>query len=309
MILQKEYPMPTATRSYSAENFLLELDGVKCGFLKSVDGGGISADVVQEQAGNNYFARKHIAQVKYEDLSLQMDLSLDKSIYDWIASSWSGSYSRKDIDVFVAGSAMEFKSQREFFNALISETTIPAMDASSKEPCYLTLKISPEYSRSKKASGKLNGKVSKGGQKHWLASNFKLQVDGLDCAYVSKVDAFSVKQTITTAAVGEMRDYQKLPGRIEYPNLKVTLPESHAQSWIDWHEDFVIKGNCGDSQEKSGSLTFLAPNLKERAHINFFNLGIFRLAPEKRQEPTDQISRIVAELYCERMEFVFLGAS
>ena len=300
--------MPTATRSYSAENFLLNLDGVKCGFIKSVDGGGISAEVVQEQSGNNYFVRKHIAQVKYEDLSLQMGLALDKSVYDWIAASWMGSYSRKDVDILVADYAMQTKSEREFFNALITEVTIPAMDASSKESGFITLKLAPEYSRSKKASGKLTGNLSKVAQKLWLASNFKLQVDGLDCTHVSKVDAFSVKQTITTAAVGEMRDYQKLPGKIDFPNLSITLAESHAQSWIDWHEDFVIKGNCGQDQEKNGSLTFLTPNLKELAHINFFNLGIFRLAPDKNQGQAEVISKIVAELYCERMEFVFPGS-
>jgi len=300
--------MPSAPRNFTAENFLLNLDGVKCGFLKSVDGGGIAADVVQEQAGNTYFARKHIARVKYEELSLQIDLSLDKPVYDWIAASWNGSYARKDVEIFAADYALQIKSQREFFNALISETTIPAMDASSKDSCTMTLKLAPEYSRSKKASGKLTGNMSKGAQKRWLPSNFKLQIDGLNCSGVTKVDPFSVKQTIVAAAVGEMRDYQKLPGRIEFPNLSITLAESHAQSWIDWHEDFVVKGNCGDSQEKSGSLTFLAPNQKELAHINFFNLGIFRLAPEKHQAQANQLSRIVAELYCERMEFVFPGS-
>ncbi len=40
---------------------------------------------------------------------------------------------------------------------------------------------------------------------------------------------------------------------MEFPNLTVTLPESHAKEWIDWHEDFVIKGNSSQDKELSGA--------------------------------------------------------
>jgi len=105
-----------------------------------------------------------------------------------------------------------------------------------------------------------------------------------------------------------MRDYQKEPGKLEFPNLKITLAESAAKTWLDWHEDFVVKGNCGEDQEKDGSLTFLAPDLKqELARVDFFNLGIFRLAPEKPEPQPDRVKKLIAELYCERMQFVYLG--
>jgi hypothetical protein len=41
----------------------------------------------------------------------------------------------------------------------------------------------------------------------------------------------------------------------------------------------------------------------ELARVNFFNLGIFRFAPVKVENSADQIKRVTAELYCERMEF------
>ena len=40
-----------AARSYVSGNYFLALDGVKCGFVKSVDGGGITAEVINEPAG------------------------------------------------------------------------------------------------------------------------------------------------------------------------------------------------------------------------------------------------------------------
>jgi hypothetical protein len=38
--------MPTSSRSYAARHFKLTLAGVDAGFLKSVEGGGITADVI-----------------------------------------------------------------------------------------------------------------------------------------------------------------------------------------------------------------------------------------------------------------------
>ena len=77
-----------------------------------------------------------------------------------------------------------------------------------------------------------------------------------------------------------------------------------AQSWRDWFEDFVVKGNSGQEKEKNGTLTFLSPNRKDTlATINLFNLGIFKLV-DATPAGADAIHRITAELYCERMQFV-----
>ena len=46
--------------------FALELDKVLVGFLKSVDGGNATAEVVVE-APLSYYSKKHIANVKYEE--------------------------------------------------------------------------------------------------------------------------------------------------------------------------------------------------------------------------------------------------
>src|SRR5216683_7696601 len=62
--------------------------------------------------------------------------------------------------------------------------------------------------------------------------------------------------------VGELRDYEREPPHLEFGNLTVTMAESLADSWYKWFEEFVIKGNCGQDQEKSGSLVYLASDMK-----------------------------------------------
>jgi phage tail-like protein len=300
--------MPGANRSYTSGRFLLDLDGVRCGLIESLEGGNVSAEVISERVGPDYFVKKHIGQPKYEDFSIRIGLSMENKVYDWIVASWKANYQRKDGSVVVADHKGNAKAIREFYNAVITETTIPAMDASSKEAAFMTLKFSPEFTRFKKASGKVNDSLEKGkhGQKKWLPANFRLEIDGLDCTKVRKVDSFTVKKTAVSDDIGVARDQVREPGKLEFPNLRITLPESIAQSWFGWHEDFVIKGNCGDDKEKNGALTFLAPTLKdELARVHFYHLGIFRISADKPERQASQIGRVVAELYCERMEFVY----
>ncbi len=290
------------TRSYVAGNFFLNLDGVKCGFVKSVDGGAITADVVEEKLKDSYFAKKHIAQPKYEDITVSFGFNMAQNVYDWIAASWQMNYQRKNGSIVVTDPTFQAKSERQFFNALITETTIPALDGASKDPAYLTVKFAPEYTRVVKASGKLTaGKAV--AQKQFLPSNFRFELDGLDATKVSKIDSFTVKQTAVTDDIGDARDFQKEPGKLEIPNLRVTISEAGASTWVDWFEDFVIKGNCDDSHEKSGAIVFLSPNRKdELGRVNLHNVGIFALRQQAATANADKISRVVAELYCERME-------
>ena len=49
--------MPVATRSYVAGNFQLVLDGVKTGFLKSLDGGAAVGEVVSSRWARHIFRR------------------------------------------------------------------------------------------------------------------------------------------------------------------------------------------------------------------------------------------------------------
>jgi hypothetical protein len=54
--------------------------------------------------------------------------------------------------------------------------------------------------------------------------------------------------------------------------------------------------------EKTGTLSFLASNLSTvLATISFDNLGIFRLE-DAPPNASAEMTRVVAELYCKRME-------
>jgi hypothetical protein len=295
-------------RSYVAGHFMLELDGVKCGFVKSIDGGALTAEVVTEALGSSPFSKKHIGRISYTPFVVQSGLAMANPVRDWINASLTGKAIEKSGAIILADHNLMAVSQREFSRALITEVGFPALDGASKDAAYFTLKFAPEHTRTTKASGKVVG-PAKTEQKLWLPSNFRLAVDGLDCSRVSRVGAITIKQAIATGDIGEARDYIKVPGRIEIPNLTVTLAEAAAQSWLDWFEDFVVKGNNDESREKNGSIALLAADLTEELmRIDLFNVGIFSIGPDKAEANADQIATVTAHLYCERMALQFGGA-
>lgn len=302
-------PQAATARSYVAGKFGLTLEGVLIGWLRSAEGGSATSEVVVEKVGSDHIAAKHIAGVSYEQISVVTDLQ-SKALSDWIAGSWKGSAQRKNGSIQGATYDYTVVSEREFTNALIAETTMPGVDAGSKDAAHITVKLAPEYTRLKTGSGaKAPATLGAKAQKNWLSANFRFEMSGLDGKKVIKIDSFTVRQTAVEHPVGEARDYQKEPGMIVFPNLKITLPAASAQTWVDWHEDFVVKGNNGQGQERSGAIVYLDPTLKsELARVNLSNCGIFKLTPVKVEAGAENIQRLEAGLYCERMELVVQDA-
>jgi hypothetical protein len=273
-----------------------------------VEGGEITGVVVEEAAPTGGFANKHIGGVKFEEVTITANLSLDPALYNWIADTWNRKYSRKDGRISTLDYNYRVISEVDFFNALITEVTIPKLDGSSKDACALTVKFSPEYTRHKKGSGAKMKIPAKGQQKVWHASNFRLTIDGLDCRRVSRVDALTVKQTVTRDSIGNARDSLTEPVSLEFPNLVVTLPEIDDQTWVDWNDDFLVKGNNSDEQEKNGTLEFLSADLKTTlGKVDFAHLGIFRLSRDKVEAGSEQVRTFTASMYVEAMKFT-LGA-
>ncbi|MEN6426344.1 MAG: phage tail protein [Phycisphaerales bacterium] len=305
LILMSSTAPAAHDRSYVAQQSNLILDGANCGFLKSVDGGVISAEVIQEPAGPAQFVKKHIGQPKYGEFILQTGFANAPALYEWIQQSWAMKSTQKSGCLVALDFDMTPKSERQFRDALLTETTIPAMDGSSKEPAYLTIKFAPELIRVTSPTTKFEPPAPTPSQKQCLACNFRLEIDGIDCTKVSRVESFTVKQATVTDDIGDARDYAKEPGKLEFPNLKITLAEAAAQPFAAWHEDFVVKGNNDESKEKAGSLSLLSPDrAKTLAKIKFYNLGIFRMTPVKSEAGSDSIARVEVELYVERMEFL-----
>jgi len=278
-----------------------------CGIARNVAGGAVVSDVVTEKIGPGHFSKKHLGGVRYEEFEMDIGFAMAKPVFDWIHETWKILYPRRSGSVLACTDKREVKSERKFLNAVLTETTIPTLDRGAKEPAWLRVKFAPEKIELVKASGKASGADAHHPEKQLLPSNFTLEIPGLDCSKVQKIESLTVRQSVAQHPVGELRDYALEPATLSFPNLRITFSEVSVDPWMSWFDDFVVKGNCGEDKEKSGTLKLLSPNQQPLASIALFNLGIFRLGSIDSEAGMDGRKLARAELYCERMEFK-LGA-
>jgi hypothetical protein len=294
------------TRSYSAGRFALEIDGSVAGFVNAVEGGQAFGEVVKEAPGDDVFFKKHLGNPGFHDIRLEFGADMDKSFYNWIVLALQGQHFSLNGAIVGVDFNGNVISRLEFQHAQITEVGFPALDAASKDTGRMSIVLSPDQTvLNRKASGKLSVKSSVN-QKKWLTSSFRLSIDGLDTKKVSKIDALTVKiPRIYFGDGSEVCLHCDLPPdltRLDFPHLVVTIGEP-AESLYDWFERFVIEGNNDDSQEKGGTLEYLATDLKTVLFtVKLRNLGIFELMPVV--DEGSALPRLVAAMYCESMELV-----
>jgi hypothetical protein len=228
------------------QRWFLILEGVPCGFLSSFSGGGPTADVLPE-GGSIDFLRKRLGPARYEPITIAFGLSMYSDVYAWMAKAWKRAGERRRGTIIAVSATGKPVSALDFEEALIVETTLPELDAGSKSPAAITLTFAPARTKARKPPSSLAGGAVK--QKQWLVANFQLQIGELDCSRVSKIEALAISSTAP----------------VDFPVLRLTVAASSQVQWAQWLEEFVVQGLNDDAHEKSGVLTYLAPEASGRA--------------------------------------------
>jgi hypothetical protein len=271
------------------DRFVLTLDGVVCGDVIAAEGGDISAPVIREPNGSG-FVRKHLGSATPKPIELALGLSLRPVVYEWINAFWQGQISRKDGALISVDASLRAKGHLVFERAVIDATLFPTVDAAVGDLGRFAVTIQPARTTFAPGSGQpVHGLLPKEASHSWRESNFRLQIEGLDCTRVSKVEAAEITSSAEV---------------IDFPDVRITLAEAGSERWSAWRDEFVEKEENDAEHEKTGTLTFLGPDMKtELGSVKLSGLGIYRLAPETTSEESRRtIKRLVAELYCQRME-------
>lgn len=289
-------------RVLGASHFALDLGGKFAGFVNSVEGGSAYGELARQAVAPAYIVHTHITGVKYEDVIVTCGTGMEKEFYDAVKAMCAHNIIRRDASVQQVDAMGNIVTQLDILSSVLSEVSFPALDASSKEVGRLTAKLTPDLTRRKAGSGKLQV-TPKAGAKQWLNCNFRVTIPGIDCSTVSKVGALTITQEMVASAVGQQHNPQAA-SKVDYPNLALTLSESHAQNFYDWHQDFVIIGRNTPDKLKQATLEILAPDLKSPLFtLTFRELGIFRLDTEKADAGSENIRRVRAEMYCDKLDF------
>jgi hypothetical protein len=289
-------------RGTTAGAFALDIEGTSAGFVKSVAGGEPYADVVGEPVGADQVVHKHLAGVKYEDITITIGLP-SGAVATWISEFLQGSApSRNGAIVFFDFNGKQVR-RLEWTNGRISSVRFPELDASSKDAVSLTLVITPEQTRTAPGNGTVAttpiGRGS-GASKNALAANFSLLLPGIDTTRVSHVDAITVSQDLVEDAVGMVRGASRTAGALRVGDLVVHV-SAPGGVFDAWRDDFILNGNNGAAQEKQATLTWLSADLKTALMtLTLSGVGIHRLTHAPAAALAGGADRDIASMYCEQ---------
>lgn len=296
--------MATARTVTPGQRLMLTLAGVACGFVEAVDGGGIVADVVEEKVGSSPgVTSKAVGSVAYEPLTVDVGFGLAHDVYDWIAATWSGMFTPKECSITTADAQLNAKWEQQCHNARLTGVTLGPVDATSKDVLRLSLEITAERVQDAPASGTVAAAAATVKPKQLLAAHFRLELDGVDCTGVRRIDPFTVQLQVVEDTTGTLREPGLVPAKLAFPNLAITLNDNAAAaSWWSWATDFLVNGNSSSAKEKNGAIVFLAPDLKtELARVQLHGVGICGLRHGRRAANAEAVPTLIAELYCEAM--------
>jgi hypothetical protein len=271
----------------------------------------VYSDVVNEAVGPTHVVKKHLAGVKYEDISLAVGPETP-AMLQWIKETLAQSYQRKDGSIIAADFDYKAKSEMEFFHALISEVQFPGRRRrGEREPCTSrrrSRRDDPPQARQRDVVHVLSPRasVAKGALGQPLPA--ALGLSGPRVARMTRVnqvvEAIVVKQKVVQDSIGEVRDYQREPQSLEVGNVTFTVPEVDAEPFYAWLQTFVVQGQNDDGQEKDGTLEYLAADLKTVLYtVTLKSCGVFKMSPDKVEAGSENIRRVKVEMYCEDIAF------
>jgi len=299
------------SRAYAAAHFMLELHGIdkdKLGTFRSIEGGGIKADVMTYQNGGTYDRWRQLGKPKFEDIKLQCGMAMSEAFYLWIHDFFAGIATRKNGSIIAADFYYKERARREFADAMIKELAFPKLDANDKNTTYMNVTLGVEDIVFKK--GDESALIQNAGfdqQKAWKACNFRFALDGFAdaCKRVTKIDSFTIKQNILEYASGGRRSVAKVPSAIDFPQLSFYLPEADAQPLMDHFMKRAVKGEVpGRLNGQIDTFDNAGPD-SVGFSITLMNCDILNVAPDKSDATSEEIKNVKVDIYVESMSFKY----
>ncbi len=299
------------TRATATGHFELMIDGCEtpC-YLKSVEGGFVKAGVIDEPIGIDLMRIKHTTVREVEPITAEIGVAGATDVLKWIKSSWKKEWNRRNGHIVHANYDLKSVVEQWYYDALITETTFPALDGGGKEAAFLKIKFQPERIEIKNGdSNLLKGNIGTK-QKTWQTAGFRLRIDGVDVSNTKKIESFTIKQGTKRVGVGNMRFQELEPTKIEFPAITGHIAYAHAGPLVKWHNEFLVKKSADPAAERNGALEFLAADKKTVIFsIKLMNVGLSSLSIPKSDGNQDALRICKFELYVGSMDIEGKGGA
>ena len=147
--------------------FVLELAGANVGSPNQIDGADAQpATVLTVHAGS----------------------AMSNDFYAWVKTAVDGEQQRKRGAIIALNDRGQSAWRRSFSDGLIAEITFPTADAASTNTGALLVKVTGNFGPVAKGASEQVVTPRTTPQNFWATQNFRLEIDGIDCRRVSRVE-------------------------------------------------------------------------------------------------------------------------
>ena len=285
-------------RGYATSRLVLDIDNVGSAAVSSITGGNVTADVVAEPVTGKGVAGKRLGQTRIVPVTVEVAAG---DLAPWISQTLSGTALKVNGRILELDANNSVVAERQFTNATLTEFTLPALDASSREPARMKLTFQPEAITTKSGGGAKAPALSDAKAKRPLASAFRVTIPGVDCTGVAKVEPITITFKLVSAASGTDRTSQKNIGETVAGDLVLTVADAKAGGFVQWHDQAVVRGDATGA-EKTATVELLTPDLKTAIlTLEGQGVGIVTVRPPAMPAgAADQARRVEAQMYVEQ---------
>jgi hypothetical protein len=278
----------------SSATTVLSIDGVAVARVLQREGGDLRAGVSTAVSTIGGLSTKTVGTASVAPLVLHVQLPPTPGIAALVDELITGKLIRHTVhvtDYNLSGAAV---ATQELTGAILTHATFPAFDSASTTAGALTLIFRAENSTSVTAVA--NSAIPTID----VATSFYLGIDGLDTRGVIGIEPIAFRRVMSSSAIGETRDSGLSASSLQIDNLVIRINAAQSASWSSWWDEFVLRGQSGDSYEKSGSLHLVGASGKALTPwLNFSHLGILRVS--RLSPPAGPAQTLEAELYLENV--------
>ena len=285
-------PPPQPLSQAAGTAMSMSIDAVPFGMVL-LSGGSMAAKVLETRLSDGS-VKKQPSSANLEPLVF--DVSLGSPVENWLKSALLGAGTLKDGALF--GGFVPPQRQLDFTRAELSAVTIPVLDASSTAPALLRVTVAPSAMTQGKLTANTPFSIApRSLRTGWSSADFRFSMSDLETRRTTRIESFTIGQPKSPATAGQP----------EISNLLVTFSvdaANPATNWLAWYDDFVLKGNHSDNNEKSFMLELGIPlNTGGPARLTLKGYGVGIVALRALPAPAGSTVQLLqAELYVERME-------
>lgn len=261
------------TKFNSKGYFALQCSLGEMGVVSKVSGGGVTAEKAEIKVGGERHKRFAIANYKVEPIKLTIALGQIKGLWGAIQATLDDEYQRFDGAIMAMNPDRKVTGTREFTNACISSIKFPTADAKSKDiaQCEVEFRVGGEI-KYIDGDGSKQAAVQTPKAKQALCNNFKVEVPGMPCDHITKLECGEVKVPAEEVYRGGQRMPDVIQSGVELSECTLTIGAQDQAKWADWVRSHVIAGETGEAAALACNVTWFDPSMKnEIMSLDFIN--------------------------------------